>query len=101
MNSHYRWVIVAAGALMGCFAIGSIFSPPVFLQPMSVATYSEGAIAKGAPHATAYRGKRGVGTGIESQASVHKPKISGGVRSVQNIPSECTSCPLVATCYPT
>jgi MFS family permease len=38
MNSHYRWVIVAAGAFMGCVAIGSIFSLPVFLQPMSTAT---------------------------------------------------------------
>jgi hypothetical protein len=38
MNFHYRWVIVAAGAFMGCVAIGSIFSLPVFLQPMSVAT---------------------------------------------------------------
>jgi MFS family permease len=35
MNSNYRWVIVAAGAFMGCVAIGSIFSLPVFLQPMS------------------------------------------------------------------
>jgi MFS family permease len=34
----YRWVIVAAGAFMGCVAIGSIFSLPVFLQPMSAAT---------------------------------------------------------------
>jgi MFS family permease len=38
MNSRYRWVIVAVGAFMGCVAIGSIFSLPVFLQPMSVAT---------------------------------------------------------------
>jgi len=38
MNAHYRWVIVAAGAFMGCVAIGSIFSLPVFLEPMSVAT---------------------------------------------------------------
>ena len=38
MNFHYRWVIVAAGAFMGCVAIGAIFSLPVFLQPMSVAT---------------------------------------------------------------
>jgi MFS family permease len=35
MRSYYRWVIVAAGAFMGCVAIGSIFSLPVFLQPMS------------------------------------------------------------------
>jgi MFS family permease len=38
MNSYYRWVIVAAGAFMGCVAIGAIFSLPVFLQPMSLAT---------------------------------------------------------------
>ncbi|HEX3994676.1 MAG TPA: MFS transporter [Acetobacteraceae bacterium] len=38
MNSYYRWVIVAAGGFMGCVAIGSIFSLPVFLQPMSAAT---------------------------------------------------------------
>src|ERR1700679_4225581 len=38
MNSHYRWVIVAAGGFMGCVAIGAIFSLPVFLQPMSAAT---------------------------------------------------------------
>jgi MFS family permease len=30
-NSHYRWVIVAAGGLLGCIAIGAMFSLPVFL----------------------------------------------------------------------
>ncbi len=38
MNFCYRWVIVAAGAFMGCVAIGAIFSLPVFLQPMAEAT---------------------------------------------------------------
>ncbi len=38
MISWYRWVIVAAGAFMGCVAIGAIFSLPVFLQPMAQAT---------------------------------------------------------------
>jgi MFS family permease len=33
-NSHYRWVIVAAGGLLGCVAIGGMFSLPVFLQPI-------------------------------------------------------------------
>ncbi len=37
-DDGYRWVIVAAGAFMGCVAIGSIFSLPVFLQPMSAGT---------------------------------------------------------------
>jgi MFS family permease len=31
----YRWVIVAAGGLMGCVAIGAMFSLPVFLVPIS------------------------------------------------------------------
>jgi MFS family permease len=38
MRLQYGWVVVAAGALMGCVAIGSLFSLAVFLQPMSEAT---------------------------------------------------------------
>ena len=38
MKRHYGWVIVAAGALMGCVAIGTTFSLAVFLQPMTDAT---------------------------------------------------------------
>ena len=34
----YRWVIVAAGALLGCVAIGCMFSLPVLLRPMAEAT---------------------------------------------------------------
>ncbi len=37
MNS-YRWVIVAVGGLMGCVALGAMFSLAVFLGPMSLAT---------------------------------------------------------------
>ena len=33
--SRYRWVIVAAGGLMGCVAIGSMFSLPVLLRPIA------------------------------------------------------------------
>jgi MFS family permease len=38
MNAHYRWVIVAAGGLLGCIAIGAMFSLPVFIRPISAAT---------------------------------------------------------------
>src|SRR5499425_2443827 len=38
MKIYYGWVVVAAGALMGCVAIGTVFSLAVFLQPMSDAT---------------------------------------------------------------
>ncbi|MGO8797535.1 MAG: MFS transporter [Roseiarcus sp.] len=34
-HSNYRWVIVAAGGLLGCVAIGAMFSLPVFLLPIS------------------------------------------------------------------
>jgi len=34
----YRWVIVAAGGLMGCVAMGALFSLPVLLTPMAEAT---------------------------------------------------------------
>src|SRR6516165_4621105 len=34
-NSRYRWVIVAAGGLLGCVAIGGMFSLPVLLQPIA------------------------------------------------------------------
>ncbi|HXN67206.1 MAG TPA: MFS transporter [Bradyrhizobium sp.] len=33
-NPRYRWVIVAAGGLLGCVAIGGMFSLPVLLQPI-------------------------------------------------------------------
>jgi MFS family permease len=34
-NSRYRWVIVAAGGVLGCVAAGGMFSLPVFLQPIA------------------------------------------------------------------
>ena len=34
-NSRYRWVIVAAGGVLGCVAIGGMFSLPVLLQPIA------------------------------------------------------------------
>src|SRR6478672_11345175 len=34
-HSRYRWVIVAAGGLLGCVAVGGMFSLPVLLQPIT------------------------------------------------------------------
>jgi MFS family permease len=34
-ESRYRWVIVAAGGILGCVAIGAMFSLPVFLGPIA------------------------------------------------------------------
>ncbi|MDX8481675.1 MFS transporter [Mesorhizobium sp. VK24D] len=38
MKLSYRWVIVAAGALMTCVALGAMFSLAIFLEPMSLGT---------------------------------------------------------------
>ncbi|WP_018181473.1 MFS transporter [Kaistia granuli] len=38
MTNFNRWTIVFAGALMGCVAIGTMFSLAVFLDPMSADT---------------------------------------------------------------
>ncbi len=38
MNVQYRWVIVAAGALMSCVSAGTMFSLAVFLQPIADST---------------------------------------------------------------
>jgi MFS family permease len=37
-ESPYRWVVVALGGLMGCVALGAMFSLAVFLAPMSAET---------------------------------------------------------------
>jgi MFS family permease len=34
-SSSYRWVIVAAGGVLGCVAVGAMFSLPVYLRPIS------------------------------------------------------------------
>ena len=38
MRNSYGWVIVAAGALMTCVALGAMFSLAVFLEPLATAT---------------------------------------------------------------
>ncbi len=35
MDNRYGWVIVAAGAVITCVAMGAMFSLPVYLQPMA------------------------------------------------------------------
>lgn len=38
LRTHYRWIIVAAGGLLGCVAIGGLFSLPVLLRPIAQET---------------------------------------------------------------
>lgn len=39
MSHSYRWVIVGAGALMTCVAIGAMFSLAIFLEPIATDTH--------------------------------------------------------------
>lgn len=34
-ENHYRWVVVAAGAILGCVALGALFSLPVLVGPIT------------------------------------------------------------------
>jgi MFS family permease len=38
MRIHYGWVVVAAGAIITCVAMGALFALPVYLQPMAEET---------------------------------------------------------------
>jgi MFS family permease len=38
MSRNYGWVIVAAGAVITCVAMGALFALPVYLQPMAADT---------------------------------------------------------------
>jgi len=38
IEPRYRWIIVAAGALMGCIALGAMFSLPVLLRSITANT---------------------------------------------------------------
>lgn len=38
LREHYRWIIVATGGLLGCVAIGALFSLPVLLRPIAADT---------------------------------------------------------------
>ncbi|UXN74606.1 MFS transporter [Devosia sp. A8/3-2] len=38
MNERYGWVVVAAGAVISCVAMGAMFALPVYLQPIAEET---------------------------------------------------------------
>ena len=37
-GKNYKWVVLAAGSLIGCVAMGAMFSLPIFLDPMTTST---------------------------------------------------------------
>ncbi|MCX5477532.1 MFS transporter [Kaistia geumhonensis] len=67
MSQSYRWVMVGLGALMGCVAIGAMFSLAVFLEPMAASTgWSHAGISTAMTLNFLVMGFAGFGWGIAS-----------------------------------
>ena len=67
MMRSYRWVMVGLGAVMGCVAIGAMFSLAVFLEPMAADTgWSHAGISAAMTLNFLVMGFAGFGWGIAS-----------------------------------
>jgi MFS family permease len=67
MTNYNRWIIVFAGGLMGCVAIGAMFSLAVFLDPMSHDTgWSRAGISSAMTLNFLVMGVAGIGWGMAS-----------------------------------
>jgi MFS family permease len=81
MTNSYRWVIVAVGGLMGCVALGAMFSLAVFLGPMSAETgWSRAAISSAMTLDFLVMGIAGFGWGtISDRFGVRMVVLAGAV----------------------
>ncbi len=76
MERHYGWVIVAAGALIGCIGMGSMFSLAVFLDPIATETgWSRAGLSAAMTVAFLAMGAGAFGWGWVSDR--HGPRIVG------------------------
>ncbi|WP_336802430.1 MFS transporter [Kaistia sp. MMO-174] len=67
MTNFNRWLVVFAGALMGCVAVGTMFSLAVFLEPLSVDTgWSRAGISSAMTLNFLIMGVAGIGWGMLS-----------------------------------
>jgi len=79
VTSSYRWVIIAAGALMTCVGIGAMFSLAIFLQPMSAATgWSRAGISSAMTLNFLVMGAAGFGWGTLSDRYGSRPVVLAG-----------------------
>src|SRR3982751_4252015 len=76
MEKNYGWVIVAAGALITCVAMGAMFALPVYLQPMSAETgWARGGISAAMTVGFIIMGFAGFGWGILSDRIGTRPVV--------------------------
>ena len=90
MKLHYGWVVVAAGALMGCVAIGALFSLAVFLQPMSEATgWSRTGISSAMTLVFLTMGFAAFGWGVLTDRFGPRIVVLSGARAARSWPRAC------------
>jgi MFS family permease len=76
MESRYGWVVVAAGALITCVAMGAMFALPVYLQPMAAETgWSRGGISAAMTFGFIIMGFAGFGWGMLSDRIGTRPVV--------------------------
>ena len=76
MERRYGWVIVAAGALITCVAMGAMFALPVYLQPMADETgWSRAGISLAMTFAFIVMGVAGFGWGAVTDRIGPRPVV--------------------------
>jgi MFS family permease len=76
MENRYGWVIVAAGALITCVAMGAMFALPVYLQPMADDTeWSRAGISLAMTFAFIVMGVAGFGWGAVTDRIGPRPVV--------------------------
>ena len=79
MKLGYGWVIVAVGALMGCVAVGAMFSLAVFLQPITESTgWSRAGVSSAMTFSFLIMGAAGFGWGALSDRVGVRPVVLAG-----------------------
>ena len=75
-DSFYGWVVVFAGALITCVAMGAMFALPVYLGPISAETgWSSGGISAAMTVGFVVMGVAGIGWGILSDGIGVRPVV--------------------------
>jgi len=75
MESRYGWVLVVAGAVMTCVAMGAIFALPVYLQPMDDTGWSRAGISAAMTLGFVVMGIGGFGWGALSDRIGARPVV--------------------------
>ena len=76
VDSAYGWVVVAAGAIITCVAMGAMFALPVYLQPIAAETgWSRGGISAAMTVGFIVMGVAGFGWGVLSDRIGVRPVV--------------------------